>query len=178
MNIKFLKTNLKGLLLIKRSKYFDNRGYLTEILNKKNFFKNRINLNNTIITESRKNVLRGFHYQKKKPLIQLVACIKGAVLDVVVDIRKESKPFGKYESVVLSEKNNLSFFMTGGFAHAFLTLKNNSIIIYNNKGEYLKKHDSGFIWNDPVVNFKWGIKKPILSNKDKNLKDFCAEFNL
>jgi dTDP-4-dehydrorhamnose 3,5-epimerase-like enzyme len=65
MDVKLLKTNLKGLLLIKRKKYFDKRGYLSEILNTKNFFKNKINLNNTIITESKKNVLRGFHYQKK-----------------------------------------------------------------------------------------------------------------
>lgn len=178
MDVKLLKTNLKGLLLIKRKKYFDKRGYLSEILNTKNFFKNQINLNNTIITESKKNVLRGFHYQKKKPLIQLVTCIKGAVLDVVVDIRKESKTFGKYESFILSEKNSLSFFMTTYFAHAFLTLEDNSVIIYNNEGNYIKKYDSGFIWNDSFVNFKWGIKKPILSDKDKNLKDFCTEFNL
>jgi dTDP-4-dehydrorhamnose 3,5-epimerase len=107
-----------------------------------------------------------------------VTCIKGAVLDVVVDIRKESKTFGKYESFILSEKNSLSFFMATYFAHAFLTLEDNSVIIYNNEGNYIKKYDSGFIWNDSFVNFKWGIKKPILSDKDKNLKDFCTEFNL
>jgi dTDP-4-dehydrorhamnose 3,5-epimerase len=178
MIVKFLKTNLKGLLLIKRPKYSDNRGYLTEVLNTKEFFNSKINLNNTLITESKKNVLRGFHYQKKKPLNQLVTCIKGAILDVVVDIRKESKTFGKYESFVLSEKNNLSFFMNEGFAHAFLTLIDNSVLIYNYKGNYIKKYDSGFIWNDLFINFKWGIKRPILSDKDKNLKDFCTEFNL
>ena len=132
MSIKFVKTNLSGLFLIERQNFFDKRGYLSELLNSKSFFKNRIRFKNTIISKSNKNVLRGFHYQKKKPISQLVTCIKGEILDVVVDVRRSSKTFGRYESVILSEKNNLSFFMPEGFAHGFLTLSSYSIILYNN----------------------------------------------
>jgi dTDP-4-dehydrorhamnose 3,5-epimerase len=178
MKYKFLETKLNGLIKIKRPKYFDNRGYLTEVLNSKVLFNNRIKFKNAIISKSKKNVLRGFHYQKIKPISQIVTCLKGSILDVVVDIRKESKTFGKYESTILSENNNLSFFMPAGFAHAYLTLENNSIILYNNSEDYIKNYDSGFIWNDPYINFNWKIKKPILSLRDLNFKNFYSEFNL
>jgi len=178
MSFKFLQTKLSGLILVKRQKYFDKRGYLTEILNSNSFFGDKVKFKSSIISKSKKNVLRGFHYQKKKPISQIVTCIKGEILDVVVDIRQSSKTFGQYESVTLSEKNNLSFFMPEGFAHAFLTLSKGSIILYNNSEAYIKKFDSGFIWNDPFINFKWPIKDPILSQRDKNFKDFYSEFNL
>jgi dTDP-4-dehydrorhamnose 3,5-epimerase len=178
MSFKFLQTKLSGLVLIERTKYFDKRGFLVEILNSKSFFGNKIKFKNSIISKSYKNVLRGFHYQKKKPISQLVTCVKGEILDVVVDIRKSSKTFGQYESVILSEKNNLSFFIPKGFAHAFFSLSGDSVVIYNNSEDYIKKFDSGFIWNDSYVNFKWPIKNPILSERDKNLKDFISEFNL
>ena len=177
MKLKFLKSNLKGLKIIQRPKYFDNRGYLTEILNSKIFFNNKVLFKNAIISKSKKNVLRGFHYQKIKPLSQIVTCLKGSILDVVVDIRKKSKTFGKYDSIILSEDNNLSFFMEVGFAHAYLTLEDDTIILYNTADDYIKNYDSGFIWNDPFINFNWKIKKPILSTRDKNLNNFCSEFN-
>jgi dTDP-4-dehydrorhamnose 3,5-epimerase len=178
MSFKFLNTKLSGLILIERQKYFDKRGYLTEIMNSQSFFKNKVRFKNALISKSNKNVLRGFHYQKQKPISQFVTCIKGEILDVAVDIRKSSKTFGQYEYVILSEKNNLSFFMSEGFAHAFLTLKSNSLILYNNSQDYIKEFDSGFVWNDSFVNFKWPIKNPILSERDKNFKDFISEFNL
>jgi dTDP-4-dehydrorhamnose 3,5-epimerase len=159
MKSKFLQTKLKGLKIIQRPKYFDNRGYLTEVLNSKIFFNNNIIFKNAIISKSKKNVLRGFHYQKKKFISQIVTCVKGSVLDVVVDIRKESKTFGKYQSIILSEKNNISFFMPGGFAHAFLTLEDNSVILYNTSEDYIKKLDSGFLWNDKYINFKYEQNK-------------------
>ena len=178
MKLKFLKSNLKGLKIIQRPKYFDNRGYLTEILNSKIFFNNKIVFKNAIISKSKKNVLRGFHYQKINPLSQIVTCLKGSILDVVVDIRKKSKTFGKYDSIILSEDNNLSFFMEVGFAHAYLTLEDDTVILYNTSDDYIKNYDSGFIWNDPFINFNWKIKKPILSLRDKNFKSFHSEFNL
>jgi dTDP-4-dehydrorhamnose 3,5-epimerase len=178
MKCKFIKTKIPDLYLVKKEKYFDSRGYITEILNSKLFLRKSFQIKNSIISKSNKNVLRGFHYQKKKPISQLITCIKGEILDVAVDVRRSSKTFGRYESVILSEKNNLSFFMPKGFAHGFLTLSSYSIILYNNSEGYIKKYDSGFIWNDSFVNFKWPINKPILSQRDKNLKDFYSEFSL
>jgi dTDP-4-dehydrorhamnose 3,5-epimerase len=178
MKFKLLNTNLEGLVKIKRTKYFDNRGYLTEVLNSNLFFNNKYKFKNSIISKSKKNVLRGFHYQKKKFICQIVTCVKGSVLDVVVDIRKESKTFGKYESAILSEKNNLSFFMEKGFAHAYLTLEDDTIVLYNTSENYIKNLDSGFIWNDDFINFNWKIKNPILSIRDKSSKSFSEEFNL
>ena len=178
MILKSTKTYLNGLQIKQRKKFFDNRGYLSEILNSKIFLKNKFKIKNTLVTQSKKNVLRGFHYQKKKPIAHIVTCIKGSILDVVVDIRKDSETFGKYESFILSEKNNLTFYIPKGFAHGFLTLENNSIIIYHTSNEYIRELDSGFIWNDDFVNFRWPVKNPILSVKDKNLNNFISEFNL
>jgi dTDP-4-dehydrorhamnose 3,5-epimerase len=174
----FLRTKLKGLKLIKKKKYFDKRGYLIETLNSENFFNSKLIFKNALVSKSKKNVLRGFHYQKKKPISHIVTCLKGSVLDVVVDIRKDSKTFGRYDYVNLSEKNNLSFFIPKGFAHAFLALEDNTIILYHTSEEYIKKFDSGFLWNDSFINFKWPIKNPILSQRDKSFKDFHSEFNI
>lgn len=166
--MKNKKKLLKGLKLFKRLNFNDQRGSLSEIhINKLN-----LNLKYCILSKSKKNVIRGFHFQKKKPISQLVTCIKGSILDVVVDIRKNSLTFGKFQSFVLSEKNNLSLFMPHGFAHGYLTLSDQSTMIYLNSQKYIKQKDSGFIWNDEFVNFNWKIKKPILSEKDKNLRLF------
>ena len=176
MNIKFLKTNLKGLLLIKRSKYFDNRGYLTEILNKKNFFKNRINLNNTIITESRKNVLRGLHLQTKKPQAKFLTVIKGKIFDVIVDLRKNSKTFGKYFSITLSKQSYSSIYIPEGLAHGFCGLDRENIVYYGCSNYRKKKHEIGILWNDKDLKIKWPVKLPILSKKDSqniSFKDYC-----
>lgn len=159
---------LKGLKLFSRIKFNDQRGSLSEIhINKLN-----IDLKYCILSKSKKNVIRGFHFQKKKPISQLVTCIEGSILDVVVDIRKNSLTFGKFQSFVISEKNKLSLFMPKGFAHGYLTLSDQSTIIYLNSQKYIKQKDSGFIWNDKFINFNWKIKKPIISKKDKNLKSF------
>ena len=84
-------------------------------------------------------------------------------------MRKESKNFGKYKSYILSEKENKSLFVPGNFAHGYLSLGNENIIMYLQDEEYIKKYDSGIIWNDPIINFKWPVKHPIISQKDKNL---------
>ena len=139
--MKKKKIILSGLLLFKRSKYNDRRGFLSEICNENYFKEKKINLPFTILSSSKKNVIRGFHFQKKFPISQLVTCVKGSILDVVIDIRKKSKTFGKYQSFILSEKNNLSLFMSKGFAHGYLTLSNNSTVLYNNSERFKKRYD-------------------------------------
>tara|TARA_B110000027_G_scaffold21205_1_gene22564 strand:+ start:4393 stop:4896 length:504 start_codon:yes stop_codon:yes gene_type:complete len=158
---------LKYPIILNRKKYLDERGYLTEIVESRFIKKNK--LKKILLTSSKKNVIRGFHFQKKKPINQLVICIKGKILDVVIDLRKESKNFGKYKSYILSEKENKSLFVPGNFAHGYLSLGNENIIMYLQDEEYIKKYDSGIIWNDPIINFKWPVKHPIISQKDKNL---------
>ena len=154
-------------IILNRKKYLDERGYLTEISESRFIKKNK--LKKVLLTSSKKNVIRGFHFQKKKPINQLVICIKGKILDVVIDLRKESKNFGKYKTYILSEKDNKSLFVPGNFAHGYLSLGNENIIMYLQDEEYIKKYDSGIIWNDPIINFKWPVKHPIISQKDKNL---------
>lgn len=166
--MKNKKKLLKGLKIFKRVKFNDLRGSLTEIHIKELSKK----LKYCILSKSKKNVLRGFHFQKSKPICQLVTCINGTILDAVVDIRKNSPTFGKSQSFILSEKNNFSLFMPEGFAHGYLTLSDESTIIYLNSEKYIKQKDSGFIWNDKFINFDWKIKHPIMSKKDKNLKLF------
>lgn len=158
---------LKYPIILNRKKYLDDRGYLTEISESRFIKKNK--LKKVLLTSSKKNVIRGFHFQKKKPINQLVICIKGKILDVVVDLRKESKNFGKYKTYILSEKDNKSLFVPGNFAHGYLSLEKENIIMYLQDEEYIKKYDSGIIWNDSTINFKWPVKHPIISQKDQNL---------
>tara|TARA_B110000027_G_C16109629_1_gene297075 strand:+ start:1130 stop:1633 length:504 start_codon:yes stop_codon:yes gene_type:complete len=153
--------------IITRTKFLDKRGFLTEISGDKYLKKNKIK--KVLLTSSKKNVLRGFHYQQKKPINQIVTCIKGKILDVVVDLRRNSKYFGKFKTYILTEKNNKSLYVPGNFAHGYLSLGNENIIMYLQDEEYIRKYDSGVIWNDPTINFKWPINKPIISDKDKNL---------
>ena len=117
---------------------------------------------------SKKKVLRGLHFQKKKPQGKLISVIKGEILDVVVDIRKNSKTYGKYASFSLSEKNGNQLWIPKNFAHGFLSLSNNTIVNYKCTDFYDPKDQHTIIWNDKNLNINWNIKKPIVSKKDEN----------
>tara|TARA_Y100000768_G_scaffold111670_1_gene82265 strand:- start:9499 stop:10002 length:504 start_codon:yes stop_codon:yes gene_type:complete len=153
--------------IITNKKFFDKRGFLTELSGDIYIKKNKIK--NILLTSSKKNVLRGFHFQRKKPINQIVTCIKGKILDVVVDLRRNSKNFGKTKTFILSENHSKSLFVPGNFAHGYLSLGSENIIMYLQDEQYIKKYDSGIIWNDPTINFEWPVTKPIISEKDKNL---------
>ena len=116
---------------------------------------------------SKKNVIRGLHYQKKKNQGKFISVIKGKILDVVVDIRKNSKTFGKHFSIILSEKNCTSVYIPGGFAHGFASLDKVNIVIYSCTKYRDKNSEHGILWNDKSLKIKWPIKKPIISKKDK-----------
>jgi len=136
-------------------------------------FKDTTNLNVEFVqdneSQSNKGVLRGLHFQKP-PHAQgkLVRVVKGSVLDVAVDIRKSSKTFGKHFSIVLSEENKTQFYVPPGFAHGFLVLEDNTIFSYKCTGFYNKESEVSLRWDDRDINIDWGIKDPILSEKDKN----------
>ena len=162
--MKTEKTEFKDLLVIKNKKYIDSRGYFREILVEKNI-KKRFPFN--VVSVSKKNVIRGLHYQKKGSQGKFVSVIKGKILDVVVDLRKNSKTFGKNYKIILSEENCTSVYVPKGFAHGFACLGKTNIVLYSCTKYRNKNSEHGILWNDRSLNIKWGIKKPILSEKDK-----------
>ena len=163
--MKIKKTKFKGLLILSGVKHEDKRGYLRELvleklINKKFKFQ--------ITSVSKKNVLRGLHFQIRKPQGKLISVIKGEIFDVAVDIRKNSKTFGKHFSIRLSDKNCTSVFIPPGFAHGFLTLKKENIICYSLTEYRSPKDERSLKYNDPRLKIKWPTKKPNISMKDKN----------
>ena len=121
---------------------------------------------------SQKNILRGLHFQKNNPQGKLVRVSRGTVFDVVVDIRKNSETFGKWESFILSDDNFLQLWVPPGFAHGFLSLTNNTILQYKCTDYYDPNDEHTIIWNDDDLNIDWPISNPKVSKKDKDGKKF------
>ena len=166
--MKILKTKFKDLLVFKSKNFYDNRGYFRELALEKKIKRKFIF---TVVSKSKKNVLRGLHMQQKKQQGKYISCVKGKILDVVVDCRKKSKTFGKHYKIILSEKNCKSIFVPPGFIHGFLGLEKENIIIYSCTNYRDKNSEIGIEWNDKDLNIDWNIQSPILSKKDKrNLK--------
>ena len=167
MNIK--KTRFEDLLIVKQKNNFDRRGLLRETFNDK-FLKKKFNFE--YCTTSQKNVLRGFHFQTKFKQSKYVNVLKGKILDVVIDLRKNSKTFGKSFKIILSKKNALGLYIPAGFAHAYYSFENENVIYYKLDNYYAPKYESGIIYNDQELNIKWPKKKMHISIKDKNLLSF------
>ncbi|MEZ0323909.1 MAG: dTDP-4-dehydrorhamnose 3,5-epimerase [Hydrogenothermaceae bacterium] len=176
MPFEFKMLEIPEVILIKPKVFKDERGFFLEVYKKSDFEK--FGIDTDFIQDNHsgsvKGVLRGLHYQKHpKAQGKLVRCIKGKIFDVAVDIRKNSKTFGKYVFAELSEENKHILWIPKGFAHGFLTLSDYAEIIYKVSGaEYSPEHDAGIIYNDPDINIKWPleeIKEIILSEKDKKL---------
>jgi len=172
MNI--IKTSIQDLVIIQPKVFNDSRGYFFEPFNENSFKKNFTNVKFVQDNESKssKGVLRGFHFQKPPyEQAKLVRCIQGEVLDIALDLRKNSSTYGKYEKIILSGENKKQFFIPRGFAHAFLVLSNNAIFSYKVDNIYAPDFDSGIIWNDPSLSIDWELdeSKFIISEKDKNL---------
>ena len=163
--MRILKTKFKDLLIFKSKNFYDNRVFFREISLEKLIKKKLIF---TVVSKSKKNVLRGLHFQKKKPQGKYLSVLKGEIFDVALDCRPKSKTFGKHFSIYLSDKNSKSIFIPPGFAHGFLGIQKENIVIYGCTNYRDKKSEMGILWNDPYLKIKWPIKKPILSNKDKN----------
>ena len=166
------KKLFKECFVFKTNEFRDSRGYFTEIFNqnifnkklKKNFICKQINF-----IFSKKNSLRGLHFQKK-PFSQkkILRVIKGKIFDVVVDIRKNSKSFGKFKSVILSDKNKKQIYIPGGFAHGYMTLSQTAKVEYICSNFYNKDHDVTIKWNDKKINIKWPkSSKYHISKKDQ-----------
>ena len=166
--MKVINTNFKGLKIIKQKRNIDVRGNLREI-----FRKNIIKWDNLIFdyaTVSKKNIIRGFHFQYKFKQVKFVSVLKGKILDCVIDLRKNSTTYGKSFSIELSEKNCFSLYIPEGFAHAYYSYSDLNIIYYKLSNYWYPEYEDGILWNDKSIKNKWLTKKPIVSIKDKKLK--------
>ena len=163
--MKIISTKFTGLKIIQSKSFKDNRGFFKEDYKKK-FFKN-IKFIFGSTSSSKKNVIRGLHLQTKFMQEKYVSVLKGAILDVAVDLRKSSKTFGKHFKIILSDSNAKSLFIPAGFAHGFLGLKKENIIYYYCTNYRSAKHEVGLCWNDKDLRIKWPIKKPIITKKDR-----------
>lgn len=163
--MKITKTKFKGLLIIQKKKFLDNRGYFLELYKKKIIKKN---LPFTCISFSKKNVIRGLHLQTKNTQAKYVSVLKGKILDVVVDLRKNSKTFGKVFKIILSEKNLKSLYIPEGFAHGFCGLEKENYMLYSCSNYRDKNSEVGILWNDKHLKINWPKVKAIISKKDKN----------
>ena len=163
--MKLLKTKIKGPKIIKSSIFKDKRGYLRETF-RNNLFKNE-NFPFDVMSFSKKKVLRGLHIQTKKLQAKIITVTYGKIFDVAVDLRKNSKTFGKYVSVIISDKSDFSFYIPKGFAHGFLCLSERCTVNYKCSNYRDVNSEKTLNWSDNNVKIKWPIKKPILSEKDK-----------
>ena len=172
--MKIEKTFIKDLLVLIPTVFTDERGYFLENYNKKNL-EHILDIDFVQDNESssQKGVLRGLHFQKP-PFSQskLVRVICGSVLDVVVDLRQNSETYGKYYKHILSAENKQQVFIPEGFAHGFLVLEDDTIFSYKCSKYYNKESEVSLSWNDATINIDWGIKNPIISEKDKNAQAF------
>lgn len=173
--MQFTHLEPEGLVLIQPRIFQDERGYFYESYSADKF--KEAGIPDEFVQDnqslSAKNVLRGLHYQHP-PFAQgkLVRVLQGAVIDVAVDIRKNSPTYGKHIMVELSAENKLMLWIPPGFAHGFLSLEDQTIFLYKCTSTYHKESESGIIWNDPELNIEWGINNPIVSDKDLELRSF------
>ncbi len=167
--MEVIETKIKGLLIIKPKVFADSRGYFFESYNEGVFKKHGVDVHFVQDNQSLSNagVLRGLHLQAP-PFAQgkLVRVITGAVLDIAVDIRKGSPTYGEHIAIELTEENKTMFYIPPGFAHGFLTLRDNTIFSYKCTNLYNKDSERTVLWNDSDLKIDWNIKDPILSEKD------------
>jgi len=180
MVIKKLKIN--GTFIIDLKPFQDFRGFFLRTYDDNIFKEKRINFKWVQENHSKtlkKGTIRGLHFQFP-PFAEtkLVRCIRGKILDVFVDLRKNSPTFGKWDSIILSEDNYKMVLIPKGFAHGFLTLTDNCEVIYKVDNYYNPEYECGLIWNDSDLNINWGIDNPILSEKDKKNFTFQQYCNL
>lgn len=164
-------TDIEGLLILTPKVFTDARGHFLETYNAR-VFKETTGLEADFVQDneslSRKNVLRGLHFQAE-PYAQgkLVRVIQGAVLDVAVDLRKQSPTYGRHVNIRLDSVNKRMFWIPPGFAHGFVALENDTVFAYKCTAQYNKSSERTIQWNDPDLAIDWGVKNPIISDKDE-----------
>jgi len=175
--MKIIDTRFKDLKIVKQDSYKDKRGLLKIIYNEKIIKKKKFIFE--YCTTSKKNALRGFHFQYKFQQAKYVSVIKGKILDCVIDLRKKSKTFGMSYKIILSEKNNLALYIPKGFAHAYYSYDKENIIYYKTNNYYKPEFENGINLADGELKIKWPGKNFIISVKDKklnSLEDFKKKY--
>jgi dTDP-4-dehydrorhamnose 3,5-epimerase len=178
-----IKPEIEGLLILTPRVFEDDRGAFMESFNKQKFDEavgRKVNFVQDNQSVSKKGVLRGLHFQSP-PYTQgkLVRVIKGSVIDIAVDIRKNSPTYGDYVAVELSAKNNDQFWIPEGFAHGFVALEDETMFLYKCTNYYAPQSEGTLLWNDPTLNIDWGISNPIISEKDaigQEFSNFVSDF--
>lgn len=177
--MKIITSPLDGLLIIEPRVFKDERGYFLETHHYRRFLS--ANLDRTFVQDnlsfSKKNVLRGLHFQKTRPQAKLVQAVSGAIFDVGVDLRPGSATFGQWSGFVLSEENKHQLFVPEGFAHGFCVLSESAHVAYKCSDYYDPDDEGGLLWSDPDIAIDWPIKDPILSAKDRQF-GYLADQNL
>ena len=177
------RCEIEGLCVITPTVFKDDRGYFVETYNQNDF--KEAGLDMVFVQDNhsytiKKGTIRGIHFQNNpKPQIKLVRCVRGRVLDVVVDLRKDSPTYKKWLAVELSEENRKQIWIPEGYGHAFLTLEDNCEIQYKVSEFYYPEFDRAIAWDDEEINVNWNIDNPIVSEKDKNapkLRDSDVNF--
>ncbi len=173
-NFNFIKTEIDGMFIVEPTVFGDDRGYFLETYHYDEFKKSGIDAvfvqDNQ--SKSKRGVLRGLHFQTKRPQGKLVRVIKGEVFDVGVDLRKNSSTFGKWVGAVLSDENKRQLYIPAGFAHGFLVLSDEAEFVYKCTDFYDPQNEGGIIYNDPDININWPISgnmEVLLSQKDSTL---------
>lgn len=170
------KTFINDVILLTPIVYKDDRGYFMESYNQKKvelMIKDRFVQDNESV--SHKNVLRGLHLQlPPHAQSKLVRVIKGSILDVVVDLRKDSETYGKHFKHVLSGENKKQLYIPVGFAHGFLSLEDDTILNYKCSDYYHAQSEASILWNDPDLSIDWGVNDPILTEKDQLAQNFVT----
>jgi dTDP-4-dehydrorhamnose 3,5-epimerase len=175
--LKVIETYINDLLIIDPVVFEDNRGYFFESFNLQKFSENDLNINFIQDNEAKSSfgVLRGLHFQKYPyEQTKLIRAIQGEILDVVVDIRENSKTFGKHFSIVLNDVNKKQLLVPKGFAHAYIVLSETAIISYKVDQKYMPQFEGGILWSDNTLNIDWKLEKKniITSEKDQKLPLF------
>jgi|TARA_B110001454_G_scaffold127604_1_gene118974 dTDP-4-dehydrorhamnose 3,5-epimerase len=175
MSFIFKQLRIPDVISITPYLFNDERGYFFENFKHSAFKQHQIDLNfiQENFSKSKKNVIRGLHFQKNpKAQAKLVTAVSGEIFDVAVDLRKNSSTFGKWVGEILSEINHKSLYVPKGFAHGFCVLSEGATVMYKINQEYSPDHEQGIVWNDPDIAISWPISEPIISEKDQNLPLF------
>lgn len=169
--MKFIETQIKDLFIIENDKHNDNRGQFIKTYNEIDFQDKKISVKEIFYSHSVKNVIRGMHFQTSpKQQTKIVSVVKGEILDVVLDMRPQSKTFGQYFETILSDSNNLSLYAPKDFAHGFLVLSEYATVLYASDNEFDYEYDSGVRYDS--FGYDWKVLNPIISDKDRSLRNF------
>jgi dTDP-4-dehydrorhamnose 3,5-epimerase len=172
-------TGLAGLIVLEPQVFGDDRGYFKETYREADF--KELGLPGFVQeneSRSKAGVLRGLHYQlRPASLTKLVRCVRGAIFDVAVDIRKSSPTYGGWHGIELTEENHKMFLVPEGFAHGFLTLREDTVIVYKQTDYYNAQLERSVLWSDPALNIQWPMTNPLLSSKDEQAKTLAEVEN-